>query len=149
MRSSSRSAKTVTPAEVFVVDASVVVAIVLEEQLPGAAGVFSRGVPLIAPDFIHLEVASALAKAAWRCDFDAARGAGVFRQVRAMFDAFTPSLDLAPQAFALAAKLRCSADDASYLALALARDTVVVTADRRFAARAAAGGLGDRVELLG
>jgi predicted nucleic acid-binding protein len=100
-----------------------------------------------APDLIFSEVANAVWKK-WR------RGelTGVPDSLRAVADTLAwiePGAGLMSRATALSIELAHPAYDCFYLALAEARDEVLVTADTRFVAACAGSGYGARVQLLG
>ena len=132
-----------------VVDASVLGAAFFNETASDVARAWLIDAPRsIAPDLIHMEIASIAAKKVWRGE--ATIEAGV-RSLVAVGDfvAETVSMgELARQAFSLAAEHRFSAYDAAYLALAQARGTHLVTLDGRLAERAKQVGLGHLIREL-
>jgi len=118
----------------LVIDASAALKLVLEEEGSDRARALMSGAePLIAPDFLMLEAANVLAIMVRR---------GLMRAPDAQ--ASLAVLDAAPitrmasaphfaEAYRLAIGLSRSAYDCLYLAMALAEQAVLVTADRRFA----------------
>ena len=115
-----------------------------------ASGILSGGITgeheLLAPDLIVPEFVNVLWKHVRRreCSRTAAE------EILALWEVDRPSLvassDLAPQAFRLAAALDHSIYDCLYLALALAIEARLVTADRQLAR--AARSVSAQVELI-
>jgi predicted nucleic acid-binding protein len=69
--------------------------------------------------------------------------------VELLFDRVVPSVQLHREALSLAIALNHPAYDCFYLALAIAEDDVLITADRRFHAACAASAYTAHVQLLG
>lgn len=115
-----------------VVDASVALKWVLrEDDSPLAHALLDRQ-RMIAPDFWRVEVANGLWKAVGRREMsvpEALAGLELFEiaPVEAVATA-----DLLEAAFSYAARLKHPVYECLYLALAIQRQTVVVTADNRF-----------------
>jgi len=132
-----------------VLDASVVVKCLIDETGSEAARRTVAAHPhWIAPDLIHLEVASVAVTAVRRGLIERSAGEAVMSALRSLVVETVASEALARSAFRLAATHGFSAYDAAYLALARERDCSVLTADRRLCTRAEAAGLRDLVELL-
>jgi len=115
----------------LVVDASVALKWVLVEPDSALAEQILYS-PLVAPDWWRVEVASGLWKALDRgeIDLDEARsGLARFADVAVETEDARGLLD---EAMILAARLRHAVYDCLYLALAVRRDTRMVTADARF-----------------
>src|ERR1700743_2991205 len=117
----------------IVIDASVAVQWVLPEP-GGAAADKLLDEELIAPDFWLAEVANVL----WRRhrQGEMSTEQAILRLVE-LLNAPVANIPIGPtieRALSLAAELGHPVYDCLYLALALDRDTYVVTADRRFAA---------------
>jgi predicted nucleic acid-binding protein len=132
----------------LVVDASVVLKWFVEEDGSAAAETVAAENDLIAPDLVIAEVCNGLwtiARLGRLSLADATEAAHVFE---GWFEALVPIRELARRAFELGGMLDHPVYDCFYLALAEARDTVLVTADRRFAARVAASPLAPRLRLL-
>lgn len=133
----------------LVVDASVALKWVLVEpdSALAEAVLFS---PLVAPDWWRVEVANGLWKACDRgeIDLDEAR-AGLARFATVAVET-EDAAGLLDEAMVLAARLHHAIYDCLYLALAIRRDTRMVTADERFAKAALRAGpdLAGRVVLL-
>lgn len=131
----------------MVVDASVLVALYVEEDASRAAkdalAADARGdVDLHAPELLTVEVANALWSRVRRGDLDAVDAMGAIRRVTASTDIeLHPLHPLAPQALALALAHGLTSYDASYVACAVEVGGVVLTADRRLAKVAAEQGL--------
>lgn len=137
------------PAGDLVVDASVLGRILFDEV--GAIAARDRlasATGLIAPDLIHLEIASVAVKRVTRqlSTADAARAA--VAAVGRIIDETTPAAALAARGLDLALTLGLSAYDAAYVALAERCGARLVTADAKLAARCRDGGFGEWVELL-
>ena len=115
----------------LVVDASVALKWVLVEPDSALAEtvLFS---PLVAPDWWRIEVANGLWKALDRgeIDLDEAR-AGLARFVNVAVET-EDAVGLLDEAMILAARLHHAIYDCLYLALAVRRDTRMVTADGKF-----------------
>ena len=86
---------------------------------------------LIVPDLIFAEVANILWKKQSRGEMDAATADAGLRWLLQLPLSVVASADLMRGALALAVRLRHPAYDCFYLALALANDCALVTADRR------------------
>jgi predicted nucleic acid-binding protein len=106
------------------------------------------GARLIAPDLIHVEMASIAAKHVRRRGVPHEVARRAMAGLRAMLSESVPLGALAEEAFDLAAKHGFSAYDGTYLALARTRGLVVITADVKFARKAAEAGLADHITLL-
>ncbi len=134
----------------LVVDASVALKWVLVEPDSALAEevLFS---PLVAPDWWRIEVANGLWKAFDRdeIDLDEAR-AGLARFADVAVET-EDALGLLDEAMILAARLDHAIYDCLYLALAIRRDTRLVTADGKFAKTVLRAGpdLAVRVVMLG
>lgn len=115
----------------LVVDASVALKWVLVEPDSGLAqAVLFK--PLIAPDWWRIEVANGLWKALdqGQMNLDEVRQ-GLMRFADAPVDT-EDTLSLLDDAMVLAARLHHAVYDCLYLALAIRRDTGMITADRKF-----------------
>lgn len=133
----------------LVVDASVAVKWMVREKGNDAArSLFELPDPLIAPDWLLIEVASAF----WRKVKDSHLLAYHAEQhivdLPEFFSAMHPSHDLIPAALRLSFRLKHSVYDCLYLALAEREDCRVVTADAEFVAAMARAGLQSRGLLL-
>lgn len=117
----------------LVIDASVAVKWFLpEEQSEAARALLRPGHDLIAPELIYAELGSALLKRVRKGEIGEDVAARIFTLAREL------SMDIHPISPLLEATLRICAGhkqtfyDSLYLALALAQDARLVTADRRF-----------------
>ncbi len=119
-----------------VVDASVALKWVVEEDGSAAAAQLLDGRPLHAPPLIFVETANALWTLARRGVIDADGAADAFEHLRRAPFAAMPAADLLPQALRLAQALDRPVHDCVYLSLALLREVPVVTADRRLVSAA-------------
>lgn len=120
----------------LVIDASVAVKWVLPEPDSQIAREVVGAEPLLAPDFLMLECANVLAQNVRRRRLTDTQAQGGLRRIAAAGVRLIPSGPLVTQAQQLASALSASAYDALYLALALAEDISLLTADARFAAAA-------------
>jgi len=133
----------------IVVDASVAVKWLVPELGADAAAMIF-GQPLSAPHLLFVEVTNALWAKLRRGTLARDEAEVAAAKVRTMPVEAVSDAGLAPAAFALAVRLNHAAYDCFYLALAIERDTHVVTADRRFVAAADAHAeTKGRVRLLG
>ncbi len=121
----------------MIIDASVAFKWLVEEEDSDLAfKLVDRGA-LAAPTLIHSEVANALWKAVGRGEFSVEGCAEQMAELSRLI-VTDDSVGLAARALELGVELAHPVYDCLYLALALARDEVVVTADLRFC-RAVAG----------
>lgn len=133
----------------MVLDASVAAKLFFLEAGSKAAFELERSeARFIAPDLIFAEMASIAARHVRRRGVSYALASHVQPKLRNLLDETVPLKDLAEDAFDLAARHGFSAYDGAYLALARQRGLVVVTADVRFARKAAEVGLADHLMLL-
>jgi len=131
----------------MIIDASVAFKLVVPEPGFEAAVALAGSTSLTAPDLIFAELANAI----WRFSgrertFNWSIAAA---KVRTLIDRVVPNEDLLPDALRLAIELSHPAYDCFYLALAIAEDDVLITADRRFHAACAGSPHAARVRLLG
>ena len=133
----------------MVLDASVAAKFFVPEAGSNAAFALRRsGTRFVAPDLIYAEMASIAAKHVRRRGVSHAVASGIQAGLRKLLDETVPMKDLAEDAFDLAARHGFSAYDGAYLALARRRGLAVITADVRFARKAAEVGLAEYVSLL-
>ncbi len=118
----------------LVVDASVALKWVLEEAETQAAEAIIGSEPLLAPDLLLLECANVLAQQVRRRVLSAEQAGAGLRRIGAAGVRLIASAPLVAEAQRLAISLAASAYDALYLAVALAEDARLLTADARFAA---------------
>jgi len=134
---------------VIVVDASVAVKLLVQE--PGsseALRVIEQDEPLGAPDWVFVEVASALwekVKNSQLLEIHAERN---LKALDKFFDSVEPSTDLVADALQLGFRLQHPVYDCIYLSMAVRHETHVVTADRRFSVAAERARLGAHVQLI-
>ena len=137
------------PANHWVIDASVLAAAFFEETGTMAARQFLGGdAELTAPSLLAWEIASIAAKKSWKGLASAETCERAVIETRRIVTLVEPSTDTAFTAFRLARDHRFSAYDASYLALAEAQSTTMVTLDERLIDRAKGAGLSRLVTLL-
>jgi predicted nucleic acid-binding protein len=133
----------------IVVDANVAVFWSIDAPLSGKASALLRsGIPLIAPDLIFAEVTNALLYQVRNRKDLADRAKDGLELLPRWFTEIVPAMSLRARAFDTALKLEHPAYDCFYLALAVARDVKLVTADAQFARKCAAGGFGKFVVAL-
>ena len=122
-----------------VVDASVVLQWLLAEPSAGSKEILEAHLngsePLIAPELLSYEVANVLVTKVRLTSDEAAELFGNFSDLR--IETYSLGTDEYSASLDLAGRVRLTVYDASYLALALALDLRMVTADRRLATRAA------------
>jgi predicted nucleic acid-binding protein len=116
----------------IVVDASVAIKwFVPEIHEDEAARWLSSGHPLLAPDLLFAEVSSIAWKKTIRDGLSEAEARRIRRALAKLPLLTISSRELSEAALDLALALRCSVYDALYVALAIAEDTWLVTADRK------------------
>jgi len=132
----------------IVVDASVIVALYVDEPLSGparAALLHSReaGDDFHAPDLLLIECANALWKRVGRGELDRDSAMSAIGAVSALEDLERHPLDeqLVPPALSLAIAHSLTAYDAAYAALAVQLGGTVISGDSRFVERASQAGL--------
>lgn len=129
----------------IVVDASVLAPALADDDADGdRARERLRGEQLVAPELIDLEVVSTLRRAARAKRLGERRSAQALTDLAALPLRRVPHLPLLARAWELRNNL--SAYDASYVALAEALDTVLVTADGRIER---ASGINCEIVVLG
>jgi predicted nucleic acid-binding protein len=134
---------------VRVLDASVAVKCLMVEPDSETARRAVEAEPRwIAPDLIHLEIASVAATNVRRGLMPALVGQAMVAALPSLLSETVACEDLSAGAFQLAADHGFSAYDAPYLALARERGCAVLTADKRLVARAETAGLTNLVEVL-
>ncbi|HEY0139681.1 MAG TPA: type II toxin-antitoxin system VapC family toxin [Thermoanaerobaculia bacterium] len=117
----------------LVVDTSVAIKwFVPEVHSEAAVRVLDTGDTLIAPDLIVAEVGNTLWKKIGRGEISRDEGVQILAAFEGIGVELYPSAVLSHSALELACELQCTVYDALYLALAVARDCKVITADRRF-----------------
>lgn len=116
-----------------VVDVSVVVKWFVAESLAAQAEALAGGAtPLIAPDFLSIEFANVLWKKVTRGEVTAENAVGMLHRLSAMPVKQVDSSPLLPRAMELATTTRRTVYDCLYLALAISRSAMLITADERF-----------------
>lgn len=129
-----------------VLDASVIVALYVEESLSSAAAAAvgrlqHEGHSLHAPELLLHEVSNAFAKAARHGVLTTDQSLEHLGALASSEIEMHAAAEVARAAMALALAHGISAHDAAYLALALRLDAALVTGDRAFATRARATGV--------
>jgi len=132
----------------IVVDASVMVALYVEESLssPARAALLrarEAGDQLHAPDLLLIECANAFWKRVGRGELDRASALSAINSLSSLEELDRHPLDrqLASPALSLAIAHSLTAYDAAYAALAVQLGGTVISGDRRFVRRASEAGL--------
>ena len=116
------------------IDASAALKLVLDEEGSDRAREIVAGdEPLIAPDFLTLEASNVLSVMVRRGLMTTTEAQASLAVLNSAPITRLPSNPHFPEAYRLAVELQRSAYDSLYLALALAENATLVTADRRFA----------------
>ena len=132
-----------------VVDASVAVKwFVPEIHAERAAGLLDGRYELLAPDLILPESTNAILKKVGRGELTADEGRQIIAALRDAPVETTPTAALMAPAYEIAGRTGRTVYDALYVALAVARECVFVTADARLAASLAGGPLGSHVRTI-
>lgn len=131
-----------------VVDASVAVKWLINEDKTAAAVRLLDEGPLIAPELLWTEVANALWKKVQRGDMSAASAVAVLPMLDDFIDERIDAADVGARALELALDLDHPVYDCIYLALAERRGLPLVTADARLQARLAKTDIGIDLEWL-
>lgn len=133
----------------LVIDASVAVKFFVQEvNTEAARRLLTIPDLLIAPDWLLIEAASTFWKKVKRSELLAVHAERHLSDLPLFFARLYPADDLVEGAFTWSLRLRHSVYDCLYLALALAEDTRVVTADEKFYRVLVDADLSDRVQLL-
>ena len=122
----------------LVVDASVALKWVLDEEGVDRAEAIVGTEPFLAPDFLMLECANVLAQQVRRRELTTSGASAGLARIRAAGVRLTPTDPYVDAAHRLAMALGASAYDSLYLAVALACPCRLLTADVRFAGLAEA-----------
>ena len=130
----------------LVVDASVAVKfLVREDDTELARRLLTIADPLIAPDWLLIEAASSFWKKVRKSELLEIHAERHLASLPAFFQKFYPACELVGAALSLSIRLRHSAYDCLYAALAIREDCRVATADDALIAAMERGGLGGRV----
>lgn len=132
-----------------VIDASVAVKFVVEERGSVQAQQLIRAdEPLIAPDWMLIEVGHALWKKVRSGVIEPEGAIQGLAATPKFFQELHSAYDLLESAYQLAFRLQHWLYDCLYLELALRQDVPLVTADEAFVKAATRGGFGGRMQLL-
>jgi len=132
-----------------VLDASVAVALVVDEAGSQAAADAAIGCDPLVPDTFWGEVATALARKVRQRLRNRDEAFAAFALVQRLVEYTVSSEPLGPFAMALSLDLDHPVYDCLYLAAAVAHEAPLLTADRALYAKAVAGGYGEHVHLVG
>ncbi|HET8775331.1 MAG TPA: type II toxin-antitoxin system VapC family toxin [Thermoanaerobaculia bacterium] len=117
----------------LVVDASVAVKwFVPEIRSDSAVRLLDPEISLCAPDLILSELANTVWKKTRRNEITPQQASEILTAFQKLDIEILPSADLVPAALMLATSLGRTVYDSLYLTLAVARSTILVTADRKF-----------------
>lgn len=130
----------------MIVDASVAVKWLIDEPGSKAADTLLAGSGLASVDLLFAEVANTLWKTWRRGDF--VQMPEGLATLPSCFEQITPCAELAVAATHLAIELDHPAYDCFYLAMAIANNTTLVTADRRFITVCASSRYANRLQEL-
>lgn len=133
----------------LVVDASVAIKwFIPEVESEAAVQLLHSGVAFVAPDLIGPEIANTVWKKVRRAEITSDEATTILAAFERLEIAIYPSAVLLPSALELAIDLDRTVYDSLYVALAIARDCAVVTADRKFVAALSGSPFAGRVRLL-
>lgn len=133
----------------MIIDASVAFKwFVAEQGSDDAHAVLRSAQALTAPDLILTEVAAALGKAVLAGALDAADAMASLQRLPNLFAELTPAAPCVLRALELSLQLNQTLQACHYLALAEARDEMLITADRALVRSTAGSKLEKRVRLL-
>lgn len=131
-------------------DASVAVKWFVPEVLSAKAEELLDGsTELLAPDLLFAEVGNVLWKKTQRRELAVAEGREILQALGQVPLRVVPSAGLVAAAFDIASAFGRTVYDGIYVALAVAADAVMITADARLAHAMASGPMGRHVRLLG
>jgi predicted nucleic acid-binding protein len=134
----------------LVVDTSVAIKwYVPEEDSADAVRLLDSGISFSAPDLIGPELANTLWKKVRRGEITGDEASAIVAAFEKLDVEIYPSAALLPAALNLALSLDRSVYDSLYVALAVARDCAVITADRKFVAAVRQTPFSDRIRVLG
>ena len=133
----------------LVVDASVIVKCVVVETGTAEALAILAEHDIVAPDLLLAESRNAILTKVRRLILTPEEGYRAERSLNGLSIQIVPSVQLLPEAFAIAMDLRAPIYDCIYLAAALASDTKLITADESFARNVMRSAYGEaRIQLL-
>jgi predicted nucleic acid-binding protein len=133
----------------LVVDASVAIKwFIPEVESESAVQLLHAGVAFAAPDLIGPELANTLWKKVRRAEITGDEAMAILAAFARLEIEIYPSTVLLPSALELAMNLDRTVYDSLYVALAIARDCDVVTADQKFVAALSGSPFAGRVRLL-
>lgn len=133
----------------LIVDASIAYKWLVVETDSELALKLKREHDLVAPDLLLVECRNAALTSLRKGELTLSEASRVNLGLQTLPLPTIPSIPLLPNAFEIAATLRHPIYDCIYVAAAIATDRMLVTADKRFAAKVAASSLGtERIRRL-
>jgi predicted nucleic acid-binding protein len=133
----------------WVVDASVIIKwYVPEDGYESARAMRTAETALAAPDLLFSEMANILWKLVRRGEMTASRGIEIIEEVVAAPFITVSNQSLAQDALDLAVATGLTAYDASYVALAMRLDKILITADEKLVRKLAGTRSANHVQLL-
>ena len=130
-------------------DASVAVALVVDEPGSRAAADATAGRELLVPSAFWVEVSNGLVRKVRMGEASREDAADGFNLLRRLVERTVPTEPLGPVAIALALDLDHTVYDCFYLAAAIAHGAPLLTADRALHAAATEAGYGAAIVLVG
>lgn len=131
-----------------VVDASVAVALVVDEPGSGAAAEAAFDHDAIVPEAFWVEVSNALVRKVRRGTLSRQSALAAYILLRRLVEYSVPTEPLGAFALSLALDLDHTVYDCLYLAAAVAHQAPLLTADRALYAKAVGAGYGPHVRLV-
>ena len=132
----------------IVLDASVAIALVVQEPGTAAALAAVAGTEPIVPDTFWGEVANALARKVTLCVIDRGTANDALDLLRKLVERTVPTEPLIASALAMSLDLAHPVYDCLYLAVAMACEAPLVTADRALGECGERVGVGELVRLV-
>lgn len=133
----------------WVVDASVIIKwYVPETDYAAARAMRTAETNLAAPDLLFAEMSNSLWKLVRRCEMAAPRAIAIIEEIAAAPFLTFSNQSLAQDALDLAIATGLTAYDASYVALAIRLDKILITADEKLVRKLAGTPTANRVRLL-
>jgi predicted nucleic acid-binding protein len=134
----------------LIVDASVAYKWLVADDDSYAALALRRDHEVVAPDLLMIECRNAALNNFRKGTLSLEEALSIDHDLERLSLPTLPSVSFVTNAFSIALALRHPIYDCIYVAAAIAANRILVTADRRFAAKVSAAGIANaRIELLG